>query len=178
MSKLLLHTCCGPCSVAVRERLVGEGFDLCGYFCNPNIRPELEYQKRRLAMEYYATMVGLIVIFEKEPRGSLAGSFSPGDCENCYRERLTRTAAKAGELGFGSFSTTLLISPYQKHDLIRRIGHEVAVASGVHFHYEDFRPLFRAGQQKARELGLYRQKYCGCGADLIAGKEKVHAQTA
>jgi predicted adenine nucleotide alpha hydrolase (AANH) superfamily ATPase len=80
--------------------------------------------------------------------------------------RLERTAARAAEGGFDGFSTSLLISPYQRHDAIRRLGEEAAAKFGVNFLYRDFRPLFRKGQAQARDLGLYMQKYCGCTFSL------------
>jgi predicted adenine nucleotide alpha hydrolase (AANH) superfamily ATPase len=83
-------------------------------------------------------------------------------CAWCYRTRLEKTAAQAAEGGWEGFSTTLLISPWQDHQGIRRAGEQAAEKYGVPFLYRDFRPLFREGQKKAREMGLYRQKYCGC----------------
>jgi predicted adenine nucleotide alpha hydrolase (AANH) superfamily ATPase len=83
-------------------------------------------------------------------------------CGYCYRTRLEKTAAHAAQYGFDSFSTSLLVSPYQNHGLIRRAGEELAARYGVSFLYRDFRPRFREGQAKARALGLYMQKYCGC----------------
>ncbi|MBS6511702.1 MAG: epoxyqueuosine reductase QueH, partial [Clostridiales bacterium] len=72
-------------------------------------------------------------------------------------------AAKyAAEHGFASFSTTLLISPYQNHELLRQTGERAAEQYGVSFLYRDFRPYFKEGQQRAREMELYMQKYCGC----------------
>ncbi|MDR1636705.1 MAG: epoxyqueuosine reductase QueH [Treponema sp.] len=86
----------------------------------------------------------------------------PSRCAFCYRLRLEKTAEKAGREGFDAFSTTMLISPYQNHDLIRALGEELAGSYGVVFLYRDFRPRFREGRGKAGELGLYLQKYCGC----------------
>ena len=83
-------------------------------------------------------------------------------CVICYRMRLEKTAAYAAKHDFDAFGTSLLISPYQQHDTIRRIGEEAAAQYGVEFFYRDFRPLFRRGQNEARTLGLYMQKYCGC----------------
>ena len=83
-------------------------------------------------------------------------------CRYCYACRLDRTARYAAENGFESFTTTLLISPYQDHDLIRSLGEQMGKKYGVAFLYRDFRPGFRDGQAKARALGFYMQKYCGC----------------
>ena len=80
----------------------------------------------------------------------------------CYRARMTQTALEAKRRGFETFSTTLLVSPYQKHEELKRVCEEAAELVGVEFLYRDFRVGFREGQQKARELGLYMQKYCGC----------------
>ena len=83
-------------------------------------------------------------------------------CGYCYYCRLNEVAKEAKKLGYEYFSTTLLISPYQNHELIKKTGEELAKKYGIKFYYEDFRPYFREGQSKARELGLYMQKYCGC----------------
>ena len=80
----------------------------------------------------------------------------------CYRVRLEQTARYAKEHGYDTFSTTLLISPYQNHKALKKIGEEMAEKYGLNFLYRDFRPGFREGQAEARELGLYMQKYCGC----------------
>ena len=85
-----------------------------------------------------------------------------GRCAYCYRVRMEETARYAAEYGFDSFTTSLLISPYQNHELLKAVGETMARKYGVEFLYRDFRPGFRAGQAKAREMGLYLQKYCGC----------------
>jgi predicted adenine nucleotide alpha hydrolase (AANH) superfamily ATPase len=83
-------------------------------------------------------------------------------CGKCYEMRLFETARQAKELGFDSFTSSLFISPYQNHELMRETAERAAAEYGVDFLYRDFRPLFRDGQEKARELGFYIQKYCGC----------------
>jgi predicted adenine nucleotide alpha hydrolase (AANH) superfamily ATPase len=83
-------------------------------------------------------------------------------CAFCYKLRLEKTARLAAEKGYDAFSTTLLISPYQNHDLIRQTGVELASVYGIEFLYRDFRPLFRQGREQARAAGYYMQKYCGC----------------
>ena len=83
-------------------------------------------------------------------------------CAYCYESRLFAAAKYAAEHGISSFSTTLLISPYQNHELLRQTGERAAQEYGVSFLYRDFRPYFKEGQQRARELELYMQKYCGC----------------
>ena len=85
-----------------------------------------------------------------------------GRCVKCYEMRLFEAARQAREGGFDSFTSSLFISPYQKHELMQEVAERAAVEYGVTFLYRDFRPYFRAGQERARELGFYMQKYCGC----------------
>jgi epoxyqueuosine reductase len=89
-------------------------------------------------------------------------SSPPQRCKKCYRMRLEKTASFAKQEGFSAFSTTLLISPYQDHEEIKRQGEKTAEKYGVEFLYRDFRPLFREGQTNARAANMYMQKYCGC----------------
>ena len=83
-------------------------------------------------------------------------------CRYCYESRMEVAARTAKENGFDAFTTTLLVSPYQKHEIIREVGEQMAKKYGVEFYYRDFREGFREGQNIARELELYMQKYCGC----------------
>lgn len=158
MSKLLLHTCCGPCTTYVYDQLQSADFEVKGFFYNPNIHPQSEYERRLLTMEHYATAVGLKVIYDREEDPAL----KPEDCEKCYRVRLLKTAQYAVRLGFDCFSTTLLISPYQKHDLLKETGEKIALEIGVKFYYNDFRPGFAESRRMSKALKLYMQKYCGC----------------
>lgn len=155
--KILMHTCCAPCLLGTKEALTtNTDCELTAFFYNPNIFPREEGKKR--LSELYKIADALIV----EEDDTVPTYFAPGNCETCYRMRLTKTAEKARELGFEAFSTTLLTSPYQKHDLLKAVGEDIALTMGIPFYYGDFRPGFRAGQSKARDLELYRQKYCGC----------------
>ena len=83
-------------------------------------------------------------------------------CYFCYKDRLLKTATFAKTAGFEAFSTSLLYSPFQQHEKIKQIAELIAKDIGVIFLYEDLRGFYRAGQKKARELGIYMQKYCGC----------------
>lgn len=171
MPRILLHTCCAPCTTYVNQWLKDNDFEVKGLFYNPNLRPQAEYERRLLTLEYYSTSVGLKVINEPNDQ-----AITPGDCSSCYRLRLQRTARMAKALGQDLFSTTLLISPYQQHDLIKRIGEELGEEAGVPFFYRDFRIGYNQSQLMAKELKLYRQKYCGCGAEPTVAKEKSYAQ--
>lgn len=85
-----------------------------------------------------------------------------GRCSTCYSMRMNEAARYAAEHGFTQFTSTLFISPYQNHELLKATAENAARQYGIEFYYQDFRPYFRAGQDRARELGLYMQKYCGC----------------
>jgi len=166
MEKILLHSCCAPCSVKCVESLRGEGIEPVLFWYNPNIHPYTEYRSRRDALREYAAANGLELVEHGEYGlrpfiGAVAGDIG-GRCGYCYAERLDKTAEYAAEKGFGAFSTTLLISPYQKHDVIAGAAEKAAEKHGAGFLYRDFRPLFREGQAAAREAGIYMQKYCGC----------------
>lgn len=165
--KLLLHTCCGPCEIYPLEQLKQRGFEVSGFFYNPNIHPLSEYNNRRKAVEDFSRAAGIEVIFpEYNPAEffhEINGSEkNPGRCSLCWGLRLKKTAQAAKEKGFDSFSTTLLVSPYQDQVLLKQIGGDIAEKEGVGFFYQDFRPGFRKAHNEAREQGLYMQKYCGC----------------
>ena len=165
--KLLLHTCCAPCSVYCIESLRNKNIDPTVYWYNPNIHPYMEYKARRDCLKEYTKSINIQAIFEEEYGLDEFCRNVIQDLENrcinyCYPIRLEQTAKYAKENGYDTFSTTLLVSPYQKHDEIRRIGEKIATNYNLLFYYEDFRVGFREGQAKARELGLYMQKYCGC----------------
>lgn len=166
--KLLLHICCGPCSTASVASWRGEGFGVTGTFFNPNIHPFSEHERRRETLATYAADIGLPLVGEPiyDVRSWLAmvqGQEEKGErCRLCIRQRLRHTAALAAAGGFNTFSTTLLISPYQEHDLIRAEGEQAAADAGIGFRYRDLRPRYRESIEMSRKAGLYRQDYCGC----------------
>ena len=163
--KILMHMCCAPCSVYPVESLLAEGYQLEGLFYNPNIHPREEYEKRRENVRIYSDIKNLFVNYIEDFRQKDWESFNGQEaarCTMCYDIRMDKAASYAAANGFDAFATSLLVSPYQKHDLIRETGEKYAEKYGVKFLYIDFRPGFRQGQQQARDLGLYRQKYCGC----------------
>lgn len=165
--KLLLHTCCAPCSVYCIDSLRKEGIEPTVYWYNPNIHPYIEYKTRRDTLKEYAKSINVEAIFEENYGLREFCKNVICDLENrcqnyCYKIRLEQTAKYAVENGFDTISTTLLVSPYQKHDILKKQAEEIASKYGIAFLYRDFRVGFREGQAKARELGLYMQKYCGC----------------
>jgi predicted adenine nucleotide alpha hydrolase (AANH) superfamily ATPase len=172
--KLLVHTCCAPCSTVffeglaqVKENTINdEIIEPVLFWYNPNIHPFTEYKSRRDSLAAFAQDEKLELIAEDEYGlrkfiSALAGNYD-GRCLICYRMRLEKTALMALKKKYDAFSTTLLVSPYQKHDLIQQTGEDCAAQFGIPFFYRDFRSLFREGQKKAREKGRYMQKYCGC----------------
>ena len=164
--KLLLHICCAPCSIMCIETLRGEGIEPVGFWDNPNIHPFTEFRMRRNTLVEYAREIGLSLIVEGgyglRPFLEAVGGDFDGRCATCYRLRMRSAARYAAENGFTHFTTTLLISPYQNHEAICAVARAMGGEYGVEFLYRDFRPLFREGQQFARDHGFYMQKYCGC----------------
>lgn len=176
---LLLHSCCGPCSTSVIERLVSD-YDITVYFYNPCITDRDEYEKRKANqmafIEKYNLYLGdlgrigfmdgvyqpqeyekLVEGYEDEPEGG-------SRCSLCFRQRLEKTATMARAKGFGVFTTTLTVSPHKNYPLISAIGKAAAEKCGVEFLDLDFKK--KGGFQRSIDLskayGLYRQNYCGC----------------
>ena len=165
--KLLMHTCCAPCSVYCIKSLREEGIEPTLFWYNPNIHPVMEYVARRDTLIKYSEMIDAKLILKEEYGLREFCKNVCNDVENrcvnyCYRVRLEETAKYAKENGFDAITTTLFVSPYQKHDDIKKICKEIASKYGLEFVYRDFRVGFREGQNEARQLGLYMQKYCGC----------------
>ena len=165
--KLLLHTCCAPCSVYCIDSLREERIEPTIYWFNPNIHPYMEYKARRDCLKDYINLINVKAIF-KEDYGlrdfckNVINNLENRCRDYCYKVRLEQTAKYAKENGYDAFSTTLLVSPYQNHEALIEVANQMAEKYGVEFLYRDFRVGFREGQAKARELGLYMQKYCGC----------------
>lgn len=168
--KLLLHVCCGPCAVFPVSELQKENIDFSGLFYNPNIHPLHEYERRRENAFKLSGIKGFTLAseygFEEDKWLDFNGTPNKR-CEMCYDIRMDYIAKYAMEKGFDAFTTTLLVSPYQKHELLVESCRKASEKYGIDFYYRDFRTGFRSGQQEARELGLYRQKYCGCIMSLL-----------
>lgn len=176
---LLLHSCCGPCSTAVVERLAPD-YEITVFFYNPNITDEKEYEKRKEAQlqfiekfnedpmnpyrvgfkegpydrrNYYSCCRGL----ENEPEGGKR-------CQECFRLRLEKTAETASLTGYDTFGTTLTISPHKDRDVISSLGKKIAARYGVGFLDLDFKKKggFQRSIELSKKYGLYRQNYCGC----------------
>ncbi len=164
--KLLLHTCCAPCSIYPIEMLRKENFDVMGFFFRDNIHPYTECMKRQKTLEDYASMIDLRVIYQEgyDLEGFLQKVvFRESErCRLCYHMRLKASALIAKKGKFDCFSTTLLYSKFQKHDMIRAIGEAIGKSTGVPFFYKDFRDGWKEGIIASKKHELYRQPYCGC----------------
>jgi predicted adenine nucleotide alpha hydrolase (AANH) superfamily ATPase len=181
--KLLMHICCANCSLYPVKTLSEKGVSVTGLWFNPNIHPYAEYKNRLDAVKNFELLLKNPPSppFAKGEMGGLldiqihyidyygikefiqrTGNGDENRCNACYEMRLDKTAQKAREIGADGFTTSLLISPYQKFDVIINIGREMEKRHSVQFYFEDFRPGWKQGVELSKELGLYRQKYCGC----------------
>ncbi len=163
---VLLHVCCGPCLVYPLKVLGAEGHHLHGFFYNPNIHPYTEFKKRLECVEDYARTQGLKMAsevgYDIEEFFRHVVETDDERCAVCYEMRMRKAAQAAKDSGFDAFTTTLLYSRYQKHELLVQIANVVARDVGIEFLYRDFRKGWLEGQRMSKELGMYRQKYCGC----------------
>lgn len=179
--RLLLHVCCGPCSIIPTRRLQDEGFEVTAWYHNPNIQPLSEYLRRREAVLECAERAGIAVICDDAAwnltawlRAVQGRDTPPQRCDYCCRSRVAAAWEYAAANGFDAFSTSLLYSRYQPHDAIaaegaRLSGQDVPAVPdapqampGPRFIYRDFREDWQAGIDISREWGVYRQPYCGC----------------
>ncbi len=164
--RILLHTCCGPCTIYPLKRLRETGWTVHGYFFNLNIHPYEEFRKRLETIRTFAKVRDLPLIV-REDYGLLefirnVAFREEQRCIYCYSARIEATARLAKKSRFDAFSTTLLFSKFQKHDLIKQIARDVSAAVGIPFYYEDFREGWAEGREQSKALGMYRQQYCGC----------------
>jgi predicted adenine nucleotide alpha hydrolase (AANH) superfamily ATPase len=165
--RLLIHVCCAPCLIGPLEALRQEGAQVSGFFYNPNIHPFLEFRKRVKALRVFSEKddVPLEIVEEYGLEMFIRDVYRPERrerCRACHFLRLRRTAERAKEMGLDAFTTTLLGSPHQDHELLRESGERAAEAVGVSFLYRDFRPLHERSLEAARKRQLYLQPYCGC----------------
>ncbi len=164
--RILLHVCCGPCTIYPLQLLRQEGHEVSGYFQNPNIHPFREFKKRLGGVTELSRLTGLEVDYE---RGYGLREFlravvfhEEGRCALCYRMRLEATARMAKKLGVEAFSSTLLYSRYQNHELLRQFGEQLGAQYEIPFYYRDFREGWQEGIEQSLAMELYRQSYCGC----------------
>jgi predicted adenine nucleotide alpha hydrolase (AANH) superfamily ATPase len=173
MDDVFLHACCGPCSTVAVPAWRAEGVEPRLWSWNPNLQPAVEHERRRESLLRFAAAEEVALVAAPEPRpgeawrawaASLSEQPAEKRCATCLRLRLADAAEAAAACGAARFSTTLSVSPYQRHDLIRAGGEAAAADHGVEYVYLDLRSRFRESYAASRRLGLYRQKYCGCAA--------------
>jgi len=177
--KLLLHSCCGPCSTACIERLIPD-FKITVFYYNPNITEKDEYEKRKENQIMFINKYNEILP-EEDKVSFIEGEYDPDEffkvaigledepeggkrCTECFKLRLLRTAQAALDSGNPIFGTTLTVSPHKNYPLISAIGQEVAKVYNLDFLDMDFKKKdgYKRSIDLSKEYELYRQNYCGC----------------
>lgn len=165
MKSVLVHCCCAHCTAYSVHYWRGQGYQVSGLWYNPNIHPYAEHQHRLEAMKSLAELNLPLTVTEGydliEYFRQVVGREAQR-CQHCFRLRLLKTAETACRMGFSAFTTSLLISPHQKHDQLREVGQELAKEEGIAFLYTDLRKSYRDSRRMTKSLNLYRQQYCGC----------------
>ena len=173
--RILLHACCAPCLVVPLDDLRSEGHHVTILFFNPNIHPYSEYLRRLDALSVYSRDANVPVISEGGEE-SMDDWFrqvvfrEPQRCRICFNVRMKKTAGLAEAKGFDAFSTTLLYSRFQKHELLKSTCQSISEEQRIPFVYRDWRTGWNEGVKRYRIIGLYRQKYCGC---IYSERERV-----
>ena len=166
LKKVLIHCCCVHCAAYTIHHWRSQGYEVSGLWYNPNIHPYLEHQSRLEAMAGYARQAELpllvidgydMVDYFRKVVGREADR-----CRYCYRLRLAKTAETANFNHFNAFTTTLLISSQQKHDVLVEVGNKIALETGIEFLSTDLRKRYSDSRVMTKPLNLYRQQYCGC----------------
>lgn len=175
--RLALHACCGPCLLEPLDALAAEADEVVVVFGNSNIHPEEEYARRRDTLMAYADEIGATVVeLPYDPAAWIETAAPHGRdrtarCRACYRLRLGQVATWAAANGFDALSTTLTVSPYQDAEIIAEEGERAARESGIAFIKRDFRERYPEATRRSRELGMYRQNYCGCSISEVEASE-------
>jgi predicted adenine nucleotide alpha hydrolase (AANH) superfamily ATPase len=166
MKSVLVHVCCAHCAAYTVEHWRRQDFNVEGFWYNPNIHPFTEHQNRLDSMKSLARQTGLPLHIDEnydiiEYFRRVAGN-EPERCRYCFELRLSKTAEFARTHDFDAFTTTLLISPHQQHELLKEIGEKTANKYGVEFLYADLRKRYSDSRHITKPMDLYRQQYCGC----------------
>ena len=175
--KVLLHVCCANCAIYPVKSMREEGLEVMAFFYRHNIHPYTECLRRQEALEAYADKIDLKVIYQEgydleEFIRNVAFRESER-CNYCYHDRLRSTALLAKRGKFDYFSSTLLYSKHQNHELIRSIGDAIGKSVGVPFWYHDYREGWKEGIECSKQMGLYRQQHCGC---IYSEKERYYKE--
>jgi predicted adenine nucleotide alpha hydrolase (AANH) superfamily ATPase len=182
--RVLLHACCGPCLLEPLDALAAE-HEVTIAYANPNIHPPSEYRRRRDTLFAFAEAQGLgVVELSYDPvawmRAVAGVERDPAlRCRACFGLRLGMVARYAVEHGFDAVATTLTVSPYQDADAIREAGESAAREAGVAYLDTDFTERYPEATRRSRDLGMYRQNYCGCMlSELEAEAERAARKVA
>lgn len=171
--KLLLHSCCGPCSSSVLELLV-KYFDIDVYYYNPNIYPEAEFIKRKNTQEKLLKKLDKNIkfiegdynyeLFKESTKGLEQEPEGGSRCKNCINLRMEETCKYAKENGYDYFTTTLSVSPHKNSKMINEIGFSLEKKYNMPYVYSDFKKKegYKRSIILSKEYDLYRQDYCGC----------------
>ena len=172
--RLLLHSCCGPCSTTVLTLLV-EFFDITVLYYNPNIEPMAEYEHRkkeqiRFIKEFNNEHINFMDCdynnqdFRRKVQGLEQEREGGARCAVCFKLRLNYTASLAKKENFDYFGTTLTVSPHKNSDVINKIGSLLEKEYGVNYLYSDFKKKdgYKKSIEISKKYNLYRQDYCGC----------------
>lgn len=168
MTRLLLHACCAPCSLEPVRLLMEEGFEPTICWTNPNIQPRTEHDRRLEELRRWTADSGIPLIEASDDRArwdaSVArfGADRARRCRACYALRLAEACRVAEREGISHIGTTLAVSPYQLFDTCNDVLERLAAAHGLTPVIRDFRPWYPQATARSRELGMYRQNYCGC----------------
>ncbi|MDR0817247.1 MAG: epoxyqueuosine reductase QueH [Clostridiales Family XIII bacterium] len=195
---ILVHSCCGPCSTSVCERLAPD-YDVTLFFYNPNITDREEYMRRLEAQRIFVAGYNMrpetdypvtLAIGSYEPQAFYEAARGYEDepeggarCIKCFKLRIGEAAAYASLHGFNVFTTTLSVSPHKDFTEISKIGGTAAIRGGLTFLAEDFKKKdgYRRSVEMSKAYGLYRQQYCGCefskGTALTAPQSRSDGQT-
>ncbi|MDD3013058.1 MAG: epoxyqueuosine reductase QueH [Candidatus Gastranaerophilales bacterium] len=170
--KILIHSCCAPCSSSVFENLLNKYSNIAGFFYNPNIHPEAEYKRRLEEYVRFAELMNYKIFIQEDPfeiwNDAVKGYENEPErgkrCEICFRLRLEKTAQFALKNDYNLFTTVLSVSPHKNSNLINKIGKETAKKYGIDFLEADFKKQdgYKRGLKLSKKYGLYRQSYCGC----------------
>ncbi len=163
---VLIHCCCAHCAAYTVSHWRQQGYAATAFWYNPNIHPYTEHQRRLEAMKSLAAEMDFPLIisegYEMPEYFRRVAGHEPERCQYCFNLRLARTAEAAREMRLDAFTTTLLISPQQKHDLLHETGNRLAGEEGIEFLYADLRKRYSDSRHLTKPLNLYRQQYCGC----------------
>jgi epoxyqueuosine reductase len=170
-----MHLCCAPCGIYPIKHLRHEGADVMGFFYRDNIHPWLECRRREETLREYAEKIDLPVIYQKgydiEAFLRNVAFRETNRCQYCYHDRLKTTAILAKRGQFDYFTSSLLYSKFQQHEVIKSIGDAIGKSIGLPFFYHDFREGWKEGVDTSKQLNMYRQPYCGC---IYSEKERFY----